>query len=58
VNNNFATGTAEDLPKTFVQIKFLGGKIKTRSLRFPWISFLLKIDRLHENLRMIAVGRI
>src|SRR6185369_14508297 len=40
VNCDLSARLAEDLPKTFIEIKFVGSELKSRCLCFPRIGFL------------------
>ena len=42
VNDNFARGRPEQLPKSFIQIQLACCKIKPRALRFPRVNLLVQ----------------
>src|SRR6266568_2881935 len=48
VHNQLAVGILQDLPKTFVQVKFLRGKVEARRLRLPGIDFLFERNSFHR----------
>src|SRR6185369_1215811 len=44
VNGEFAVGTAEDAPETFVEVQLLCCDIEACRLGHPWVSFLVQGD--------------
>ena len=53
VHDNLAIRIAQHLPKSLIQVEFVGGEIKTCGLRFPGIDFLFEGNGLsgHDGLR-------
>ena len=49
VHDHFACRVAQHLPQPFIQVKFLCSKVKSSSLGFPGINFLLERYGLHNQ---------
>jgi hypothetical protein len=47
VNDDLASGVAEDLPDAFIKIEFSGGEVESSGLGFPGICLLLEGEGLH-----------
>src|SRR3989442_4758036 len=48
VHDQLAVGILQDLPETFVQVKFLRRKVEARRLRLPGIDFLFEGNSFHR----------
>src|SRR5258708_6852227 len=49
MHDHFACWVTQYLPQPLIQVEFLGRKVKSSSLSFPWINLLLEGYGLHNK---------
>jgi hypothetical protein len=59
MDDDLAIGLLQNAPQTFIELQFLGGKIESRRLLFPGITFLFqRVCGSHRFSEMIALQRM